>query len=210
MVVFPPARCRRSCGHSGSQSPRARACVRAGKCSSPITLRERACMSAVLCAYRWFVCCPVPRARGAAFCQASKGVALAFSTSRASQTVAPAFAFGHGLTYTSFELDNLTVSSEMVSCHVRNSGERDGVETLQLYLGLPAEAKAPPLQLKGFAKVKLNPGERKPVHFPLTTRSRSTWDAAVHAWREVSGRVEVVVGTSSRDEAALTGHFNVS
>ena len=124
--------------------------------------------------------------------------------------VAPAFAFGHGLTYTSFELDNLTVSSEMVSCHVRNSGERDGVETLQLYLGLPAEAKAPPLQLKGFAKVKLNPGERKPVHFPLTTRSRSTWDAAVHAWREVSGRVEVVVGTSSRDEAALTGHFNVS
>jgi|TARA_B110001469_G_C9307134_1_gene166340 beta-glucosidase len=94
---------------------------------------------------------------------------------------------------------------------LRNRGKRAGVETLQLYLGLPypAGTTAPPLQLKGFAKTALGPGESTLVRFALTPRHRSTWDEKAHAWAEVSGRVEVVVGTSSRDDAALRGHFVV-
>ena len=96
-----------------------------------------------------------------------------------------------------------------VSCVLRNSGKRKGVETLQLYLGLPYPAKteAPPLQLKGFAKTALGPGESTVVRFALTPRHRSTWNVKAHAWAEVSGRVEVVVGRSSRDDAALRGSF---
>ena len=66
---------------------------------------------------------------------------------------------------------------------LRNSGKRKGVETLQLYLGLPYpdETKAPPLQLKGFAKTALGPGESTVVRFALTSRHRSTWDEKAHA-----------------------------
>ena len=125
------------------------------------------------------------------------------------KNVTPAFAFGHGLSYTSFELvaSSLNQSRDEVSCVLRNSGKRQGVETVQLYLGFPSDSKSPPLQLKGFAKTALGPGESTVVRFALTPRHRSTWDEATHAWAEVSGRVEVVVGTSSRDEAALRGHF---
>jgi beta-glucosidase len=127
------------------------------------------------------------------------------------KNVTPAFAFGHGLTYTSFELlkSSLNQSRDEVSCVLRNSGKRKGVETLQLYLGLPYpdKTKAPPLQLKGFAKTALGPGESTVVRFALTSRHRSTWDEKAHAWAEVSGRVEVVVGSSSRDDAALRGNF---
>ena len=66
---------------------------------------------------------------------------------------------------------------------LRNSGKRKGVETLQLYLGLPypEKTKAPPLQLKGFAKTALGPGESTVVRFALTSRHRSTWDEKAHA-----------------------------
>lgn len=121
--------------------------------------------------------------------------------------VSPAFAFGHGLTYTRFSLSALVVGRKAVSCEVRNSGERAGVETVQLYLGLPAAARSPPLQLKGFAKVALAPGKTTVVRFALKPRDRSTWEEGNHSWVEVQGRVEVVVGTSSRDELALHGHF---
>lgn len=79
---------------------------------------------------------------------------------------------------------------------------------LQLYLRFPDVAGEPPLQLKGFAKVKLEPGAKQTVTFPLNARSVSIWDVSTHAWSVVSGQFSVMVGTSSESIQAK-GSFTV-
>jgi beta-glucosidase len=71
----------------------------------------------------------------------------------------------------------------------------------QLYLGLPSAPRVPqpPAQLKGYAAVRLRPGESRTVAMNLTARSFSFWSTAVHGWRRARGCVRVMVGTSSRD-----------
>ena len=64
--------------------------------------------------------------------------------------IAPAFPFGHGLSYTTFKYTALTVSTSNVSCVVTNVGQVTGAEVAQLYISFPASAGEPPLQLKGF------------------------------------------------------------
>jgi hypothetical protein len=90
--------------------------------------------------------------------------------------VKPAFAFGHGLSYTQFEYSDLKVSQRSVSCSVKNVGDVDGAEVPQLYLGFPASAQEPPKQLKGFKKIQLKAGASATVTFPLTDRDFSIWD----------------------------------
>eukprot|EP00937_MAST-01D_sp_MAST-1D-sp2_P003732 g3732.t1 len=113
--------------------------------------------------------------------------------------VAPAFAFGHGLSFTTFTYANVTASAAAVSVDVTNTGTTAGHEVAQLYLGFPASAGEPPQQLKGFEKVRLRAGETKTVTFALDERAFSVWDAAAHAWRVVEGEFSVAVGASSRD-----------
>ncbi|MGH8528670.1 MAG: glycoside hydrolase family 3 C-terminal domain-containing protein [Nevskiales bacterium] len=123
--------------------------------------------------------------------------------------VEPAFPFGHGLSYTHFSYSNLSVSSDVVSVSVTNSGTRSGVAVPQLYLGLPAPSAAvaqPPRQLKGFSRIMLAPGESRRVSFALNERAFSYWDVAGGQWRVAPGCYRVEVGNSSRDlplQAAL-------
>ncbi|MEU9454410.1 glycoside hydrolase family 3 N-terminal domain-containing protein [Streptomyces sp. NPDC048277] len=86
----------------------------------------------------------------------------------------PAFPFGHGLSYTAFEIDGLAVDGELVatdgeftvSVRVRNTGSRPGAETVQLYFTDPvAQVTRPVRALLGFAKVRLEPGEEATVRF---------------------------------------------
>merc|ERR1719473_1511603 len=84
--------------------------------------------------------------------------------------VKPAFAFGHGLSYTQFEYSDLKVEQRSVSVSVKNVGDVDGAEVPQLYLGFPASAQEPPKQLKGFQKVTLKAGASETVTFELTDR----------------------------------------
>jgi beta-xylosidase len=86
----------------------------------------------------------------------------------------PLFAFGHGLSYTSFEYSGLSISPDRIptdgtaeiSCVVRNAGSRAGTEVVQLYLGDPAASVVRPVSwLAGFARVPLWPGERRQVTF---------------------------------------------
>jgi len=86
----------------------------------------------------------------------------------------PLFAFGHGLSYTSFEYSGLSISPDRVptdgvaeiSCVVRNGGSRAGTEVVQLYLGDPVASVVRPVSwLAGFARVALEPGERRRVTF---------------------------------------------
>lgn len=90
--------------------------------------------------------------------------------------VKPAFAFGHGLSYTQFEYSDLQINQRSVSVKIHNTGDVDGAEVPQLYLGFPTSAHEPPKQLKGFQKVHLKAGKKAKVTFPLTDRDFSIWD----------------------------------
>ena len=77
----------------------------------------------------------------------------------------PLFAFGHGLSYSTFAFSDLKVAGRgaqrKVTLRVRNTGQRAGAEIAQLYVGMPAAAAEPPRVLKGFQKVMLQPASRK-------------------------------------------------
>ncbi len=119
--------------------------------------------------------------------------------------ITPLFPFGFGLSYTEFSFDALKVSKEpggagaTVSFKVTNTGKRAGAEVAEVYLGFPAidEGNEPPLQLKAFCKVMLNPGESKTVELKLDTRAFSYWSEKAHAWTVAAGEFQVMVGDSS-------------
>jgi beta-glucosidase len=120
--------------------------------------------------------------------------------------IAPLFPFGFGLSYTTFDLHNLSVTAAPggqtaagVSFDVVNTGTRIGAETPQLYVADPPAAGEPPRQLKGFTKVLLNPGESRHVTLPLDFRSFAHWDTSTGAWEVTPGCYGIDVGRSSRD-----------
>ncbi|GAB4529588.1 MAG: glycoside hydrolase family 3 protein [Anaerolineae bacterium] len=118
----------------------------------------------------------------------------------------PLFPFGFGLSYTTFELDNLCLDrSEVeagdrvtVSLDVTNTGDRTGDEVVQLYTRhLDATVPCPIKELKGFKRITLSPGERKRVTFTLDSRQLGLYDEAMQFVLQ-PGRVEVMVGNSSQ------------
>jgi len=129
--------------------------------------------------------------------------------------IQPLFPFGYGLSYTTFAYNNLKLSSTEVapdgsvttSVEVRNTGPRAGEEVAELYVReLNPEIDRPVRELKGFAKVALQPGETKTVSFTLTPRELAYFDVAGHQWKADAGRYVIEVGSSSRDirqQAAL-------
>ncbi|GLZ31011.1 beta-glucosidase [Lentzea sp. NBRC 105346] len=116
------------------------------------------------------------------------------------ENIEPLFPFGHGLSYTTFQVDRLTVSRTgppvSVSATVTNTGDRAGSEVVQVYVGFPSAAGEPPRQLKAFTKVRLEPGQSKRVTMRLDARAFSMWDSG---WKVVPGAHEISVGTSSRN-----------
>jgi beta-glucosidase len=120
-----------------------------------------------------------------------------------------AYPFGYGLGYTTFSVSGLRLEPSpagvaRVSVAVRNTGERAGTAAPQLYVGMPDPAPGiaqPPLQLKGFARVRLAPGERRRVSFTLDERAFSYWDARSDGWRVAPGCYRIVAGQHSRDAA---------
>ncbi|HKN52178.1 MAG TPA: glycoside hydrolase family 3 C-terminal domain-containing protein, partial [Amycolatopsis sp.] len=118
------------------------------------------------------------------------------------QNRTPLFPFGFGLSYTTFAFSGLSVHNgpggALATFTVRNTGTRAGADVAQLYLSFPASAGEPPVQLKGFQRVELAPGQAKRVSIPLDVRDFSLWDTAVHDWRQAHGQFVVRVGDSSR------------
>ena len=114
------------------------------------------------------------------------------------------FPFGHGLSYTRFEVSNASVRKAgkgwKVAAVLTNVGEVAGAEVLQLYVSdLAASVARPVKELKGFEKVYLRPGESRPVEFTLTRQDLSFFDADEHAWVAEQGDFEALLGTSSAD-----------
>jgi beta-glucosidase len=133
--------------------------------------------------------------------------------------VDPLFAFGYGLSYTTFTYGELKVASSgslaslqsplEVKFKVSNTGSRAGAEVAQVYVGtLPTAVPTPPRQLAGFAKVQLAPGESQTVTVQIDPRSLSYWDTSTRAWVTPAGGVPIYVGSSSRD-IRLTGSAQV-
>lgn len=122
--------------------------------------------------------------------------------------VAPAFPFGFGLSYTTFEYSNLKADEKEVSLTVTNTGKVAGAEVVQLYVSKPDTALVgPKSQLKGFAKVALAPGESKTVSIPLDDKAYRYWNVKTDKWEIEGGDYELLVGASCEDirlRAAVT------
>ena len=111
-----------------------------------------------------------------------------------------AFPFGYGLSYTSFAYSNLQAASNGVTLTVTNTGKRAGAEIVQLYVAKPeAEVFRPAQELKGFAKVQLQPGESKTVTIPLDDKAFRYWTPKTDSWEVEGGSYELRVGASSAD-----------
>lgn len=123
--------------------------------------------------------------------------------------VHPVFPFGHGLTYSTFELSNLRINGSRVSVTVNNTGDVPAREVVQLYLTYPAQAGEPPRQLRDFEVVFLRPGHSMTVSFVLSQRAVSIWDTAVHDWKVAMGTFLVEVGFSSQD-LPVSGNMDLS
>lgn len=115
------------------------------------------------------------------------------------------YPFGFGLSYTTFAFSDLKLSAKryaagdpdiVVSCRVKNTGDRTGKETVQVYVHTPGtEAVRPQLELKGFAKVELAPGEEKEVSVPLA--DLRYWNQETGGWELERGTYRICVGNSS-------------
>jgi beta-glucosidase len=117
--------------------------------------------------------------------------------------VKPQFAFGHGLSYTSFSYnaDKIEALADKISIKVRveNTGSRAGAEVIQVYVKKPGTVKLAALELKSFEKVFLNAGESKEITFEIPKDDLRYYDEDKKAWVLGKGNVSVMVGTASDD-----------
>jgi len=121
---------------------------------------------------------------------------------------APLFPFGHGLSYTTFKYGKLKLSAKktktdgsvQVSLEVSNTGKRAGDEVVQLYVHqAKCSVKRPAKELRGFQRIRLQPGEKKTVTFPLAAEKLAFWDETRHGFLVEPGMFDVMVGASSAD-----------
>lgn len=114
------------------------------------------------------------------------------------------YPFGHGLSYTSFEYSDASVTTDAAGLSVRltvtNTGDRAGAEVVQVYTSLPGSTVTrAPRELKGFAKVVLAAGESREVAVRVRREDLAYWDIRVDGWLVEGGAYRVEVGASSRD-----------
>lgn len=132
--------------------------------------------------------------------------------------IEPLFAFGHGLSYTTFEYTEISLDKrEMtdretlrVCVKVKNTGNRAGKEVVQLYVRDTASSVTrPEKELKGFQKVSLEPGEEKTVEFALDKRAFAYYNTDLRNWHVETGEFEILAGGSS-DRIALKAVVHVT
>ena len=120
----------------------------------------------------------------------------------------PLYAFGYGLSYTTFEVGKAKISkksmktdgSVTITVPVTNTGDREGTETVQVYVKALDYAEASIKDLKGFAKVSLKPGETTKAEIVLDGESFQYYDPSIDELSTKSGRYQILYGTSSLDK----------
>jgi beta-glucosidase len=122
--------------------------------------------------------------------------------------IEPLFPFGFGLSYTTFSYGALSLSTReigagdtlQVSVDVTNTGQCAGKEVVQLYIrDVVASLERPDKELRAFAKVHLEPGERKTVTLTVARDALAYYDDLAHEWVAEAGEFEVLIGASSED-----------
>ena len=135
--------------------------------------------------------------------------------------IEPLFAFGHGLTYTTFAYDRVQVTPKStngakeirIQFKITNTGDRSGTEIAQAYVTLPSSAEAPGSRLVGWESVTLEPGEHRNVTITLSADELAEqhliehWDEDADEWVTAKGAYGVAVGGSS--EAPVTTQFTI-
>ncbi len=130
----------------------------------------------------------------------------------------PLFAFGHGLSYTTFEYGPLTLAhasltdKDTVSATVtvKNTGPRAGAEVVQLYIHQQVSSvKRPSRQLRGFKRVSLEPGASQSVTFEIPASQFAFYDVDQHRFRVEPGKFDIMVGSAS-DDIRATGQVEIS
>ncbi len=129
----------------------------------------------------------------------------------------PRYAFGYGLSYTTFELSDLKLDKKAfvdtdsitVTCNLKNTGKYAGEEVVQLYLqDIVASVTRPVQELKGYEKVSLKPGESKTIKFVINKEMLSFYDQQMK-WTAEPGEFKLMIGNSS-DHIALRTNFELT
>ncbi len=132
--------------------------------------------------------------------------------------VAPLFPFGFGLSYTTFQYSNLTLTPTTISsdgwvhvtADVTNTGAVAGDEVAQLYIGYPGSSVDHAINdLKGFTRVHIEPGQTETAAFDVRATDLAFWDTTISSWKIEPITYDVRVGSSSRD-LPLAGSFSVT
>ena len=136
----------------------------------------------------------------------SEGLEIGYRWFQA-QGIEPLFGFGFGLSYTTFDITDVSVDAPdganapvTVTGSVRNAGQVAGAEVVQVYLGVPVEGQ-PPKRLVGFQKVFVEPGESKPVTITIdpaaTNHPFGVWDYCTQGFATRPGEYTIYVGNSA-------------
>ena len=121
--------------------------------------------------------------------------------------VAVQFPFGYGLSYTTFEYSALSVSEEGIKFTIKNTGNRDGAEIAQMYIGKSESGLIrPKKELKGFKKVWIKAGESVDVEIPFDDKSFRYFSTVSNNWEIEDGEYQIYVGGNVRD-IELTGRI---
>lgn len=119
----------------------------------------------------------------------------------------PLYPFGYGLSYTTYEYSNLQLSQQhlnlgetlIVSFDIKNTGEKDGDEVVQLYTHAQSEVERPQKELKGFDRISLKAGETRHVEIPLSHDQLCYFNDQTNTFDVEEGTVDVMIGASSAD-----------
>ncbi|MBQ9363148.1 MAG: glycoside hydrolase family 3 C-terminal domain-containing protein, partial [Bacteroidaceae bacterium] len=129
----------------------------------------------------------------------------------------PQYAFGYGLSYTTFTVGKGRLSAAsmkkdghvMLTVPVTNTGGREGTETLQVYVKALGDADAPVKALRGFQKLTLKPGETRTVSITLDGEAFEYYDSDIYELAVKPGRYQILYGTSSLDQDLQTLNFKI-
>jgi beta-glucosidase len=122
--------------------------------------------------------------------------------------IKPMYAFGYGMSYTSFELSNIKTDKKLynkedtivINCDVSNIGDLQGSEVIQVYVGKPNSKIDRPLkELKGFTKIQIESGDKKTVSIEVDITKLKYYDSSILGWNFESGTYEIYIGNASNN-----------